>query len=94
MAISLEPVAMESLLWRTAPTIRTSEVCMCCMARIISATSPRPCTAMGCDRSPSPMLRATTATPWSEARMRCTTTQDSSISSARPTTPATSTVVR
>ena len=94
MAISLEPVAMLSLLCRTSPTMRTSEVCMPCMARIISATSPRPCTSMGWDRSPSPMRCATALTAPSERRMRCTTTQDSTTSSASPATPATSTVMR
>ena len=94
MAISLEPVAMLSLLCRTSPTMRTSEVCMPCMARIISATSPRPCTSMGWDRSPSPMRCATALTAPSERRIRCTTTQDSTASSASPATPATSTVMR
>ena len=87
MAISLEPVAMLSLLCRTSPTMRTSEVCMPCMARIISATSPRPCTSMGWDRSPSPMRCATALTAPSERRMRCTTTHDSTTSSASPATP-------
>ena len=94
MAISLEPAEMLSLLCRTSPTMRTGELCMPCKALILSATSPRPCTSMGWDRSPSPMRCATALTAPSERRMRCTTTHDSTTSSAGPATPATSTVMR
>ena len=94
MAISLEPAEMLSLLCRTSPTMRTGEVCMPCKALILSATSPRPCTTMGWDRSPSSMRCATALTAPSRWRMRCTTTHDSTTSSAGPATPATSTVMR
>ena len=85
---------MLSLLRRTSPTIRTSEACICCMASIISATSPRPVTCTGRDKSPSPIRRATPLTSLSDWRMRATSTHDSSTSNASPATPATTTAMR
>ena len=88
-AIWLDAVAIESVPWRTLPTMLARLVCMICSACSSSAASSRPLVSIGWVKSPSAMARAVrTAWPSGVVMERLSAMAAATPSSSASTVPA------